>query len=48
MDPELARLPVNGVFRADNTAALVRLMESGFGIKAEYEGDRILLRPAKK
>jgi len=46
-DPELAKLPVNGLFRVDNTETLVRLLESGFGVKAERTGDTITLRKAR-
>ncbi len=43
-DPKLARVPVNGLFRADNTDALVRLLEGGFGVSAERAGETVTLR----
>lgn len=43
-DPVLAKLPVNGLFRVDNTETLVRLLEAGFGVEAERSGDTITLR----
>lgn len=43
-DPVLARLPVNGVFRVDNTGTLVRVLETGFGVQAEHAGNTIILR----
>lgn len=43
-DPKLAATPVNGLFRADNTEALVRLLEASFGASAERRGDTITLR----
>ena len=46
-DPALAKLPVNGLFRADNTETLVRLLEAGFGVRAERSGDTITLRKAR-
>lgn len=46
-DPMLAKLPVNGLFRADNTETLVRLLEVGFGVQAERTGDTITLRKAR-
>jgi ferric-dicitrate binding protein FerR (iron transport regulator) len=45
-DPALAKIPVNGRFRADNTETLVRLLEAGFGVRAERLGDTITLRRA--
>lgn len=46
-DARLARLPVNGLFRVDNTETLVRLLESSFGVRAERSGDTITLRQAR-
>ena len=46
-DPALAKLPVNGLFRVDNTETLVRLLEAGFGVQAERHGDTITLRKAR-
>jgi transmembrane sensor len=43
-DPELARMPVTGLFRADNTETLVRLLEANFGVKADRNGETITLR----
>ena len=43
-DPALAEILVGGNFRADNVDAFVRLLDSGFGIKAEPAGDALLLR----
>jgi transmembrane sensor len=44
-DPELARTRVSGIFGAVNTAAFVRLLESGFDIQSERRGaDEIILR----
>ncbi|MGH7944717.1 MAG: FecR family protein, partial [Opitutaceae bacterium] len=34
-DPVLARVPINGLFRADNTETFVRLIEASCGAKAE-------------
>lgn len=46
-DAELARLPVSGVFRADNTDAFVRLLEGSFGVEAVRGPDTLLLRRAR-
>lgn len=46
-DPALAKLPVNGLFRVDNTETLVRLLEAGFGVQAERRGDTVTLRKAR-
>jgi transmembrane sensor len=43
-DPELARAPVTGLFRADNAEAFVRLLEVSLGISAERSGDTVTLR----
>lgn len=44
-DPDLARTRVSGVFRAVNTDAFVRLLESSFGVQSERRGaDEIVLR----
>lgn len=45
-DPTLARLPISGLFRADNFETFVRLLEGTCGIKAERSGDVILLQKA--
>lgn len=46
-DPALAKIPVNGVFRVDNTETLVRLLEAGFGVRAERADGIITLRKAR-
>ncbi len=47
-DPALARVRVSGFFRADNTAAFVRLLEATFGVRAEFlDHDRIVLWRAR-
>ncbi len=46
-DGALAKLPVNGIFRADNTETLVRLLEASFGVQADRVGDIITLRKAR-
>lgn len=38
-DPSIEDVRVSGLFRADNTAALLELLESGFGITAERRGE---------
>jgi transmembrane sensor len=43
-DAELARLRVNGLFRADNTETLIRLLEASFDVRTERSGNAILLR----
>jgi transmembrane sensor len=46
-DPSLAQVKVSGLFRADNTAALLDLLDSGFGIVGERVGrSQIILRKA--
>jgi len=42
-DVDLARLPVNGLFRADNTETLIRLLESSFDLQTTRVGDTITL-----
>jgi len=46
-DPELAGLPVNGLFRADNAETLLRLLEANFDVVAARAGDTITLRKAR-
>ena len=46
-DAELARLPISGIFRADNTDTFVRLLEGTFGIHAERSADTIILTKAR-
>jgi transmembrane sensor len=43
-DPAVATLKVEGNFRATNVDAFVRLLESGFAVRAETGQDRIVLR----
>lgn len=45
-DASLAPMRVSGIFRADNTAAFVLLLEASFGVKAERSGNTITLRRA--
>ena len=45
-DPTLGDVLVGGNFRADNVDAFVRLLEAGFGIKAEDGAGELVLRPA--
>jgi transmembrane sensor len=45
-DAVLAKTPVNGIFRADNTDALIHLLEESFGVKAKRTGDTVTLRRA--
>ncbi|MBL9205466.1 MAG: FecR domain-containing protein [Opitutaceae bacterium] len=47
-DPDLATLPVNGLFRADNSATLLRLLEANFEVSSTREGDVITLRRLRK
>jgi transmembrane sensor len=42
-DPELARIPLTGKFKATNYPAFVRLLEEGYAIKADQHGDTITL-----
>jgi transmembrane sensor len=42
-DPAVAALKVEGNFRATNVDAFVRLLESGFPVRAATEADRIVL-----
>jgi transmembrane sensor len=46
-DPALAKIRVNGLFRVDNTEALVRLLEASFGVHVERSADVIILRRAQ-
>lgn len=43
-DPELGRLPVSGLFRADRVDAFVSLLETNFDAKAERSHDLIRLQ----
>ncbi len=42
-DPAVAALRVEGNFRPDNVRAFVRLLESGFPVRASIDDDRIVL-----
>jgi transmembrane sensor len=42
-DPAIASLKIEGNFRATNVEAFVRLLESGFPVRAEVRADQILL-----
>jgi transmembrane sensor len=47
-DAAIAQVRVSGLFRADNTAALLDLLEGGFGINAERRGEaEVVLRKAE-
>jgi len=43
-DPAVAALKVEGNFRTTNVEAFVRLLESGFAVRAAVEKDRIILK----
>jgi transmembrane sensor len=43
-DPAVAGLKIEGNFRANNVEAFVRLLESGFPVRATAEEDQIVLR----
>lgn len=46
-DSSIERIKISGLFRADRTAELIELLETGFGIKVERRGDsEIVLRHA--
>lgn len=45
-DPRLTPIKLTGFLRADNTAGLVRLLESNFNVSVERAGARLLLRQA--
>jgi transmembrane sensor len=42
-DPQIAALKIEGNFRATNVEAFVRLLESGFPVRAEVQEDQIVL-----
>jgi transmembrane sensor len=42
----LAKEPISGVFRADNTETFVRMLELSLGVQAERRGNDIVLRKA--
>lgn len=45
VDRNLEAMRVSGLFRADDPETFVLLLEAGFGVRAEREGDVFLLRP---
>jgi transmembrane sensor len=45
-DPTLAPIELSGYFRADNTEAFLRVLQSSFGIASERVGDTVTLRRA--
>jgi len=47
-DPDLAALPIGASLRSDNVDGFVRVLESGFQIRAERRSDNVIvLRPGK-
>lgn len=42
-DPSVAAVRIGGNFRWSNTEAFVRLLEQGFGVRAERRGDEVVL-----
>lgn len=42
-DPELAQVPLSGLFRLEDGAAFQRLMETGFGVQAEHRSDGVIV-----
>lgn len=46
-DATLERLTLSGVLRADKVGALVAMLESDFGVRAEQQGGVIVLRQAR-
>jgi transmembrane sensor len=42
-NPTVAAIRIGGNFRSTNVDAFVRLLERGFPVRANYEGDRIIL-----
>jgi transmembrane sensor len=46
-DAALERLALSGVLRADKVDALVAMLESDFGVRAEQQGRTIVLRLAR-
>jgi transmembrane sensor len=47
-DADLGNLHLSGIVRADNTAALLQLLKSDFGLRSEPRGENeIVLQPAK-
>jgi len=43
-DPQLAAMHIDGNFRSNNIVAFVRLLENGFHVTVEHDGNRILVR----
>lgn len=46
-DPALGRLLLSGLLRADDTESLLRLLEGEFQVRAERQGDVLVLRPGR-
>jgi transmembrane sensor len=42
-DPKVAALRIEGNFRATNVDAFVRLLTSGFPVRAQFEDGRVVL-----
>lgn len=42
-DAELARVPLSGLFRLDDSEAFVHLLETGFDVKAENRGANVIV-----
>jgi transmembrane sensor len=45
-DADLTKVPLSGLFRADDPETFTRMLETGFGITAERHGGEIVLRKA--
>lgn len=43
-DPKIASIMIGGTLRAGNTAGFVRLLHEAYGITAERQGDKVILR----
>jgi transmembrane sensor len=43
-DPAVARLRIAGNFRATNVEAFVRLVEHGYPLRVEQQGDEVILK----
>ena len=46
-DPELSRMPIVASIRSDNPEGFVRLLETSAGVKAQREGQTLILRKAR-
>jgi len=46
-DPRLARLPVSGVIRADNTDVLLGLLRTAYGVRSQHGENEIVLSPGQ-